>query len=607
MSGIVLKPIDGGESITVPKDSQTVIGRGNFLQVLDKRVSRNHGMLEVVDGTLFLTPTHANPCFYQKKGTKDRLVLPKDQQKRLEAGDMFGLLQDKFFYEVTYGTVQNGKVEQKELSTTDGKEGKKESNKETTEKDTVKKEEKPPEKDVKKEVKDEDKKKESNKVNDTKSTEDSKETSPDTAATKENTTTAVKQEEKSSPTPKEESKKESLDTPNPKKRKLSETTDKTSETAGTETPEQKEKPQKANTRSGGSRGRPAKKNKPKYAESDEDVDEMKTPKRRRRAAKAEAEEAGSSESSPPARRPSRAAAAKRNSYVDDFVIGDEYSDDDLRYRRRTYKEDDDDDENDEDFIAWDDDDSGSDWEKRRGIRSRGKNRASPKKLSLKPRGLGKTSGRKRRRRRNCDEDSEEELDSYIPRPSRRRAAARAQKEEEEEGEDEEEEGEEEGEEEEEEEEEVAEDSGKKTEKKERVPCQYGDKCSRKSASHLKEFSHPCDEDVKGTEKDASQTGGEPQEKRERKNADKQEKPECQYGVACYRKTAQHRKEFKHTIQPEPVNRPQRMRTTLKVTGGDEDFSDQPPSDEESMDEDSEWEPEAGPKIKGAATQKKGNA
>ena len=29
-----------------------------------------------------------------------------------------------------------------------------------------------------------------------------------------------------------------------------------------------------------------------------------------------------------------------------------------------------------------------------------------------------------------------------------------------------------------------------------------------------------------------------------------------------------------------------------VTGVDEDFSDPPPSDEESMDEDSEWEPEA---------------
>ncbi|CAI9722062.1 aprataxin and PNK-like factor isoform X1 [Octopus vulgaris] len=549
MSGIVLRPIDGGESITVPTDSQTVIGRGNFLQVLDKRVSRNHGMLEVVDGTLFLTPTHANPCFYQKKGTKDRLALPKDQQKRLEAGDMFGLLQDKFFYEVTYGTVQNGKVEQKELSTTekDGKEVKKDSNKETTEKDTVKKEEKPPEKDVKKEVKDEEKKKDANKLNDTKPTEASKETSPEAAATKDNSNTAVKQEEKANPTSKEDTKKELSDAPNSKKRKLSEAADNTSETTTTETPEQKEKPQKANTRSG----------------------------------------------------------------VDDFVIGDEYSDDDLRYRRRTYKEDDDDDENDEDFIAWDDDDSGSDWEKKRGTsRGRGKGRGSPKKLSLKPRGPGKSVGRKRRRRRNCDEDSDEELDSYIPRPSRRRAAARAQKEEEE-GEEEEEE--EEGEEEEVEEEEEEEDSSKKAgpEKKERVPCQYGDKCFRKNASHLKEFSHPCDEDVKGTEKDVSQTGGEEQERKERKNANKQEKPECQYGVACYRKTAQHRKEYKHTIQPEPVNRPKRMTTTLKVTGGDEDFSDQPPSDEESMDEDSEWEPEAasagGPKVKGSAAQKKVNA
>lgn len=40
-----------------------------------------------------------------------------------------------------------------------------------------------------------------------------------------------------------------------------------------------------------------------------------------------------------------------------------------------------------------------------------------------------------------------------------------------------------------------------------------------------------------------------------------------------------------------MSRPKRMTTTLKVTGVDEDFSDPPPSDE-SVDEDSEWEPEA---------------
>lgn len=66
----------------------------------------------------------------------------------------------------------------------------------------------------------------------------------------------------------------------------------------------------------GGRGRPPKRNKPKYVESDDDPEEEEKPvKRRRRATRAvDPDEAGSSESSPPARRPSRAAAAKRNSY-----------------------------------------------------------------------------------------------------------------------------------------------------------------------------------------------------------------------------------------------------------------------------------------------------
>lgn len=87
----------------------------------------------------------------------------------------------------------------------------------------------------------------------------------------------------------------------------------------------------------------------------------------------------------------------------------------------------------------------------------GKARGSTKKMSLKP----KSVGRKRRKRRNCDDDSDEELDSYIPRPSRRRAAARAQKVEEEE----------------EEEEEVTSKTSN-TDKKQRVPCKYGENCYR---------------------------------------------------------------------------------------------------------------------------------
>ncbi|XP_076464796.1 uncharacterized protein LOC143296651 [Babylonia areolata] len=102
MSGIKLVPEGGGEVIEVPEKS-TVIGRGAFLKVTDKRVSRSHALLEVIDGKLHLTPTHTNPCFLRQGSKGQQEVLQRDLRQPLEHGDVFGLLPDQLFYIVTYG------------------------------------------------------------------------------------------------------------------------------------------------------------------------------------------------------------------------------------------------------------------------------------------------------------------------------------------------------------------------------------------------------------------------------------------------------------------------------------------------------------------------
>ncbi|KAK7104560.1 hypothetical protein V1264_019255 [Littorina saxatilis] len=103
MSAIIqLVPEGGGETIDVP-DESTVIGRGAFLKVTDKRVSRSHALLEVIDGKLHLTPTHTNPCFLRRKNESEQEVLQRDLRQMLEEGDVFGLLPDQLFYTVSYG------------------------------------------------------------------------------------------------------------------------------------------------------------------------------------------------------------------------------------------------------------------------------------------------------------------------------------------------------------------------------------------------------------------------------------------------------------------------------------------------------------------------
>ncbi|KAG7315994.1 hypothetical protein KOW79_020860 [Hemibagrus wyckioides] len=100
MPGFELEQVDGeGAPIDLPH-GDTVLGRGPFLGVSDKRVSRNHGILENVDGQLRLKPTHVNPCFVQTSVEASPQPLEKDQWHLLEDGSVFSLLPGKYVYRV---------------------------------------------------------------------------------------------------------------------------------------------------------------------------------------------------------------------------------------------------------------------------------------------------------------------------------------------------------------------------------------------------------------------------------------------------------------------------------------------------------------------------
>ncbi|XP_036400827.1 aprataxin and PNK-like factor [Megalops cyprinoides] len=99
MSRFELEPVDGGSSIPLPP-GETVLGRGPFFGVSDKRVSRHHGLLENQGGQLRIKPTHLNPCFCQSSLEDRPEPLERDQWHTLLPGDLFSLLPGKYIYRV---------------------------------------------------------------------------------------------------------------------------------------------------------------------------------------------------------------------------------------------------------------------------------------------------------------------------------------------------------------------------------------------------------------------------------------------------------------------------------------------------------------------------
>ncbi|KAJ3615154.1 hypothetical protein NHX12_018722 [Muraenolepis orangiensis] len=100
MSGYQLIRLDGGGRVPLP-EGETVLGRGPLLGVTDKRVSRQHGLLENHNGLLRLKPVHVNPCFSLQGGNFDHpQPLERDCWHTLSHGGLFSLMPGKFIYRV---------------------------------------------------------------------------------------------------------------------------------------------------------------------------------------------------------------------------------------------------------------------------------------------------------------------------------------------------------------------------------------------------------------------------------------------------------------------------------------------------------------------------
>ena len=88
--------------------------------------------------------------------------------------------------------------------------------------------------------------------------------------------------------------------------------------------------------------------------------------------------------------------------------------------------------------------------------------------------------------------------------------------------------------------------------------------------HRRDEAHPGDGDYKDPE--------EP-------NEEDEDKPECDYGVDCYRKNPQHRRDFKHTKRPQRKRAAKAEKKRKKKTEDDYDSDDSFIDDEEDG-----WEP-----------------
>lgn len=99
MEGYKLEETESKATHSIPQ-GETMIGRGAFLGVADKRVSRNHAVLEVVDDKLRIKPIHVNPCFYQASHNNTFIPLKRDEWFWLHSGDCISLLPDKYSFRV---------------------------------------------------------------------------------------------------------------------------------------------------------------------------------------------------------------------------------------------------------------------------------------------------------------------------------------------------------------------------------------------------------------------------------------------------------------------------------------------------------------------------
>lgn len=115
MVKVLLKPLDEGlRTVEIPQ-GKTILGRGPFLNCADKKVSRNHAVLELKEsGELSLTSIHVNPCFYTQANSTDTdgnpKVLKQHKTLQLSPGDVFSLLPQSYKYKVVVSESEDSET-----------------------------------------------------------------------------------------------------------------------------------------------------------------------------------------------------------------------------------------------------------------------------------------------------------------------------------------------------------------------------------------------------------------------------------------------------------------------------------------------------------------
>uniref|UniRef100_A0A8D0BCF7 Aprataxin and PNKP like factor n=1 Tax=Salvator merianae TaxID=96440 RepID=A0A8D0BCF7_SALMN len=119
MSGFWLAPADeGGVPVALPP-GETVIGRGAWLGITDKRVSRNHAILKVTGDQLSIKPVHVNPCFYRSAPNSELLPLDSDKWHQLKPGDNIALLVNKYVFRILFSPDEKQLREECDFCTED--------------------------------------------------------------------------------------------------------------------------------------------------------------------------------------------------------------------------------------------------------------------------------------------------------------------------------------------------------------------------------------------------------------------------------------------------------------------------------------------------------
>uniref|UniRef100_A0A8C5MDF8 Aprataxin and PNKP like factor n=1 Tax=Leptobrachium leishanense TaxID=445787 RepID=A0A8C5MDF8_9ANUR len=116
MSAFQLEDTEGSARTPLPQ-GESLIGRGPFLGISDKRVSRNHAVLDVAENKLRIKPVHVNPCFYQAKGKGALVPLERDEWHWLHSNDCVSLLPDKYIFRVIEEERRLGNEDVSENST----------------------------------------------------------------------------------------------------------------------------------------------------------------------------------------------------------------------------------------------------------------------------------------------------------------------------------------------------------------------------------------------------------------------------------------------------------------------------------------------------------